>query len=90
MGRAAIVIVPILFVVCALALIGGVAVIARWTNKPIGVPKKMRQNAELADEAQALFASLLYPTNINDLDLISERNKAKIKSWAEKYRKVNS
>lgn len=88
MGKAAILVAPVTIVVVGLIIWG----IIWMVNRTPQDPKSVRQRAELADDAYELIRDMLYPRNIdvNDMTVLSENHKTKIKSWAEKYRKVQS
>lgn len=86
MGKAAILVGPAVVIVLGLIVWG----IVRSIIKSNQEPRSVRQNAELADDAYEMFKDMLYPKFIDNMTILSEDDKAKIKSWAEKYRKVNS
>lgn len=90
MGRAAVIIVPVLAVVCLLAVGFGFAAIGKWIDKKPQEPKKVRQNAALTDEAYELIIGMLLPRDLDNITILTDRDKTNIKAWAEKYRKVNS
>lgn len=86
MGKAAIIIVPILFVVCALVLVGGVSWIAKLSDGPSG---KERKHKVLAEDAAKLFQVMLIPRDINNMDILTDDSRKEITKWINKYRKVN-
>lgn len=91
MGKAGIIVIPIVVVLSALLFIGGTLWLVHLIEKSEDKnPKSVRKNAELSDEAVEIFKGLLFVADIDgDIDLLSERSKTKIKSWLTKYRKVN-
>lgn len=91
MGRAAPFLIPLVIIGAVLLFVWGFAAVMKWLDKKPKEPKAVRQNAVLADEAMAIFKSLMIVDNLDgDMDILSERSKKNIKAWAEKYRKVNS
>lgn len=91
MGKAAIIIVPIVIVGVALLFVGGIAAISKWATKPDQEPKEVRKKAQLADEAYDLFRDIRFPKSIDgDISYLNETHKAKVKSWVEKYGKAIS
>lgn len=91
MGKAGIIVIPVLIVVLVLVLVSGVVAIGKWMDDEPKESKLVRRNAELADEAMAIFRSLMIINSLDgDMDILSEKSKKTIKEWAEKYRKVNS
>lgn len=91
MGKAAIIIVPVLIVVLLLVFIFGISAIVKWADRPDKQPKEIRKKAELADEAYDLIRDIMVPRSLDgDISYLNETHRAKAKSWAEKYGKVNS
>lgn len=87
MGKAAILVVPVTIIVIGL-IVWGIIWMVNRTPKNVS---KLQQKADLADEAMNEFRKLMIVDNLDgDINYLTQKSKNDIKSWAEKYRKVNS
>ena len=84
MGKAAILVGPVVVIVLALIVWGIIRMIVKSGQEP----KDVRNKAKLADEAYDLIRDMMFPQSIDDITLLSKDHRAKAESWAEKYGKV--
>lgn len=50
--------------------------------------RKERKFQDISYDAAKIFQELMLPSNVNDMDILTEKSRKSITGWLEKYRKV--